>query len=170
MRDWRSWVQFPWVTSTFNVDIARIFVFYLAMVRNCCGLLWQRSGGCSCLPYTMSAKAVRWVPLDRNRCTLYKINKSMLYMFVVSGHLYRPLLSSQSWELRGKILGGFGTYPRTFLGAGLSVLVFFWHLSPAGSTMWRGLKNRSDTYSFALWAPTHSLCLCAHADLFRGRK
>ena len=22
MRDWRSWVQFPWVTSTFNVDIA----------------------------------------------------------------------------------------------------------------------------------------------------
>ena len=22
MQDWRSWVQFPWVTSTFNVDIA----------------------------------------------------------------------------------------------------------------------------------------------------
>ena len=32
-------------------------------------------------------------------------------MFVVSGHLYRPLLSSQSWELGGKILGGFGTLP-----------------------------------------------------------
>ena len=26
-------------------------------------------------------------------------------MFVVSGHLYRPLLLSQSWELGGKILG-----------------------------------------------------------------
>ena len=65
MRDWRSWVQFPWVTSTFNVDIARIFVFYLAMVRNCCGLLWWQSRGCSYLPYTMSAKAVRWEPLDR---------------------------------------------------------------------------------------------------------
>ena len=82
MQDRRSWVQFPWVTSTFNVDIARILVFYLAMVRNCCGLLWQRSGGCSYLPYTMSAKAVRWVPLDRDQCTLYKINKSMLmFMF-----------------------------------------------------------------------------------------
>ena len=34
-----------------------------------------------------------------------------IYMFVVSGHLYRPLLSSQSWELGGKILGGFGTRP-----------------------------------------------------------
>ena len=45
-------------------------------------------------------------------------------MFVVSGHLYRPLLSSQSWELGGKILGGFGTHPPTFLGAGLSILVF----------------------------------------------
>ena len=40
MRNWRSWVQFPWVTFTFNVDIAQIFVFYLAMVRNYCGLLW----------------------------------------------------------------------------------------------------------------------------------
>ena len=30
-------------------------------------------------------------------------------MFVVSGHLYMPLFSSQSWELGGKILGGFGT-------------------------------------------------------------
>ena len=77
MRDWRSWVQFPWVTSIFNVDIARILVFYLAMVRNCCGLLWRRSCGCSYLPYTMSVKAVRWLPLDRDRCTLYEINKSM---------------------------------------------------------------------------------------------
>ena len=48
-----------------------------------------------------------------------------LYMFVVSGNLYRPLLSSQSWKLGGKILGGFGTQPPTFLGAGLSILVFF---------------------------------------------
>ena len=48
-----------------------------------------------------------------------------LYMFVVSGHLYRPLLLSQSWELRGKIFGGFGTHPLTFFGAGLSILVFF---------------------------------------------
>ena len=71
-------------------------------------------------------------------------------MFVVSGHLYRPLLSSQSWELGGKILGGFGTHPPTFFGAGLSILVFFWYLSPVGSTIWCGLKNRSDTYSFAL--------------------
>ena len=30
----------------------------------------------------MSAKAVRWVPLDRDRCTLYEINKSMfMFMF-----------------------------------------------------------------------------------------
>ena len=71
-------------------------------------------------------------------------------MFVVSGYLYRPLLLSQSWELRGKIQGGLGTHPLTFYGAGLSILVFFWHLSPVGSTMWCGLKNRSDTYSFAL--------------------
>ena len=71
-------------------------------------------------------------------------------MFVVSGHLYMPLLSSQSWELGGKILGGFGTHPLTFFGAGLSILVFFWHLSPVGSTMWCGLKNRINTYSFAL--------------------
>ena len=48
-----------------------------------------------------------------------------IYMFVVSGHLYRPLLLSQSWELGCKILGGFGTHPRTFFGAGLSILVFF---------------------------------------------
>ena len=39
-------------------------------------------------------------------------------MFVVSGHLYRPLLLSQSWELGGKILGGFGTRPRRFLVPG----------------------------------------------------
>ena len=41
-----------------------------------------------------------------------------IYMFVVSGHLYKPLLSSQSWELGGKILGGFGTHPRRFLVPG----------------------------------------------------
>ena len=76
-----------------------------------------------------------------------------IYMFVVSGHLYRPLPLSQPCGLNIKIKDGFGTHPPTFLGAGLSILVFFWHLSPAGSTMWRGLKNRSDTYSFALWAP-----------------
>ena len=40
-----------------------------------------------------------------------------------------------------------------FLGAGLSILVFFWHLSPMGSTIRCGLKNHIDTYSFALWAP-----------------
>ena len=40
-------------------------------------------------------------------------------MFVVSGHIYRPLLLSQSWELGGKILGGFGTHPLTFFGAGV---------------------------------------------------
>ena len=73
MQDWRSWVQFPWVTSTSNVDMARIFVFYLAMVRNCCGFLWRRSGGCSCLPFTTSAKAVGWVPLEWTRCT-YVLN------------------------------------------------------------------------------------------------
>ena len=74
-------------------------------------------------------------------------------MFVVSGHLYRPLLLSQSWELGGKILGGFGTHPPMFLGAGLSILVFFWHPSPVGSTIRCGLNNLSNTYSFALWAP-----------------
>ena len=134
MRDWRSWVQFPWVTSTFNVDIAQIFVFYLARVRNCCGLLWRQSGGCSYLPYTMSAKAVRWVPLDRDRCTLYEINKSMfmfmfMFMFVVSGHLYRYLPSSQPCGLKVKIKDGFRTRPPTFLGARLSILVFLWHLT-----------------------------------------
>ena len=71
-------------------------------------------------------------------------------MFVVSGHLYRPLLSSQPWELEGKIKSGVGTHPPTFLGAGLSILVFFWNLSPGGSTIGCGLKNRSDTYSFVL--------------------
>ena len=48
------------------------------------------------------------------------------------------------------MLGGFGTHPPAFLGAGLSILVFLWHLSPVGSTMWCGMKNRSNTYSFAL--------------------
>ena len=65
----------------------------------------------------------------RTKCSLpsgYKRDKIRdLYMFVVSGHLYRPLLLSQSWELGGKILGGFGTHPPTFFGAGLSILVFF---------------------------------------------
>ena len=32
-------------------------------------------------------------------------------MFVVSGNFYRPLLLSQSWELGGKILGGFWDPP-----------------------------------------------------------
>ena len=37
------------------------------------------------MPYTMSAKAVRWVPLDRDPCTLYEINKSMFVcLFVVA--------------------------------------------------------------------------------------
>ena len=34
----------------------------------------------------MSGQAVRWVPSDRDRCTKYKINKSMfmfMFMFVV---------------------------------------------------------------------------------------
>ena len=74
-------------------------------------------------------------------------------MFVVSGHLYRPLCLSQSWELGDKIKDGFGTRPPTFLGAGLSILVFFWNLSPLGYTMWCGLKNCSNTYSFVLRAP-----------------
>ena len=51
-------------------------------------------------------------------------NIPYIYMFVVSGHLYRPLLLSQSWKLGGKILGGFGTHPLKFFGAGLSILVF----------------------------------------------
>ena len=75
-----------------------------------------------------------------------------LYMFVVSGHLYRPLPSSQPCVLRVKIKDSFGTHPLTFLGAGLSILVFLWHLSTEGSAIWRGLRNRSDTYSFALRA------------------
>ena len=73
-------------------------------------------------------------------------------MFVVSGHLYRPLPSSQPCGLKVKIQDGFGTRQPTFLGAGLSILVFLWHLSPVGSAMWRGLSNRSDTYSFVLRA------------------
>ena len=74
-------------------------------------------------------------------------------MFVVSGHLYRPLPLSQPCGLKVKIKDRFGTRPLTFLGAGLSILVFFWHPSPVGSTIRCGLKNRSDIYSFALWAP-----------------
>ena len=57
---------------------------------------------------------------------------SGMYMFVVSGHLYMPLPSSQRCGLRVKIKDGFGTRPPTFLGAGLSILVFLWHLSPVG--------------------------------------
>ena len=71
-------------------------------------------------------------------------------MFVVSGHLYRPLPLLQPCGLKVKIKDGFGTRPPTFLGAGLSILVFFWNLSPGGSTIGCGLKNRSDTYSFVL--------------------
>ena len=48
-----------------------------------------------------------------------------IYMFVVSGHLYRPLSSSQPCGLKVKIKDGFGTHPPTFFGAGLSILVFF---------------------------------------------
>ena len=73
-------------------------------------------------------------------------------MFVVSGHLYRPLPLSQPCGLKVKIKDGFGTRPPTFLGAWLSILVFLWHLSPVGSAIWHGLRNRSDTYSFALRA------------------
>ena len=95
-------------------------------------------------------------------------------MFVVSGHLYRPLLSSQPWELEGKIKSGIGTHPPTFLGAGLSILVFLWHLSPVGSAIWRGLRNRSDTYSFALRAsPTpfaHVLTLIYFGVGSRGER
>ena len=74
-------------------------------------------------------------------------------MFVVFGRLYMPLSLSQPCGLKVKIKDGFGTRPPTFLGARLSILVFLWHLSPVGSAIWRGLRNRSDTYSFALWAP-----------------
>ena len=42
-----------------------------------------------------------------------------IYMFVVSGHLYRPLPSSQPCGLRVKIKDGFGTRPpRRFLVPG----------------------------------------------------
>ena len=50
--------------------------------------------------------------------------KNERYMFVVSGHLYRPLPLSQPCGLRVKIKDGFGTRPPTFFGAGLSILVF----------------------------------------------
>ena len=58
------------------------------------------------------------------KCACAILDGRYSYMFVFSGHLYRPLLSSQSWELGGKILGGFGTHPPTFFGAGISILVF----------------------------------------------
>ena len=73
-------------------------------------------------------------------------------MFVVSGHLYRPLPLSQPCGLKVKIKDGFWDPLLKFLGAGLSILVFLWHLSPVGSAIWRGLRNRSDTYSFTLRA------------------
>ena len=50
----------------------------------------------------MSAKAVRWVPLDRDWCTLYEINKSMfMFMFMLSdgGEFYcRMPQADQSLE------------------------------------------------------------------------
>ena len=64
-------------------------------------------------------------------------------------------------QLRVKIKAVFGP-PPTFLGVGLSILVFFWNPSPVGSVIGRGLKNRRDTYSFAL---TTSLFPFAHMPL-----
>ena len=63
------------------------------------------------------------------------------YMFVVSGHLYKPLPLSQPCGLKVKIIDSFGTASPTFLGAGLSILVFLWHLSPVRSAIWRGFKE-----------------------------
>ena len=37
-----------------------------------------------------------------------------IYMFVVSGHLYRPLPLSQPCGLKVKIKDGFGTRPRRY--------------------------------------------------------
>ena len=83
-------------------------------------------------------------------------------------------LLSQPCGLKVKIKDGFGTRPPTFLGAGLSILVFLWHLSPVGSAIWRGLRNRSDTYSFALRAsPTpfaHVLTLIYFGVGSRGER
>ena len=64
----------------------------------------------------MSNQESGWASISVTRLAILAIANATgpVYMFVVSGHLYRPLLSSQSWELRGKILGGFGTHPRRF--------------------------------------------------------
>ena len=43
-----------------------------------------------------------------------KLYKAQLYMFVVSGHLYRPLPFSQLCGLKVKIKNGFGTRPQRF--------------------------------------------------------
>ena len=59
----------------------------------------------------------------RNLYTILHLIRQM-NMFVVSGHLYRPLPLSQPCGLKVKIKDGFGTRPPTFLGAGLSILVF----------------------------------------------
>ena len=79
-----------------------------------------------------------------------------------------------SCGLKVKIKDGFGTRPPTFLVARLSILVFLWHLSPVESAIWRGLRNSSNTYSFALRAsPTpfaHVLMLIYFGVGSRGER
>ena len=66
----------------------------------------------------LSAALLMSFPFTAAISTHFVKRSTIINMFVVSGHLYRPLLSSQSWELGGKILGCFGTHPRRFLVPG----------------------------------------------------
>ena len=75
-----------------------------------------------------------------------------VYMFVVSGHLYRPLPSSQPCGLRVKIKDNFGTRPPDVFRCRVKHPRVPLTPKPVGSAMWRGLRNRSNTYSFALRA------------------
>ena len=71
------------------------------------------------IDYISHSNALQWVLI--RELIIFLID---IYMFVVSGHLYRLLPSSQPCGLKVKIKDGFGTHPPTFLGAGLSILVF----------------------------------------------
>ena len=65
------------------------------------------------LEFIESERRSRVSSLEAHR-ELTFLATSYIYMFVVSGHLYRPLLLSQPWELKGKIKSGIGTPPQRF--------------------------------------------------------
>ena len=80
---------------------------------------------CTHLSHSFIGLGLRGVSPPDLVCPPFVFGDNVFHMFVVSGHLYRPLPSSQPCGLKVKIQDGFGTRPPRFLGAGLSILVFF---------------------------------------------